>query len=594
MIAEVRVNSPSPSLYRLLRLLPIALLLSGYSLLAWGVELKVEVSGVGGELEKNVLAHLAIYQEQGNPELLLSRIRHLHAKATHQIEAALQPFGYFRPAVAKTLEKAESKKGQRWVARYTIDPGPAIELVEVDYRIMGEGAEDPGLPHSFPLAPGDVLDQRRYEEAKRRLLDAAAEQGYLQAELLVSEIRVDLEAYQASILLHLDSGPRHYFGEVRFEQELLDPAFLSRYVRFAPGDPYSLNRLLRLQGTLLGTDYFRQVEIMPLLDERSPDNRVPLRVTATPNPRNKYRIGVGFATDFGPRITLDWAIRRIGRQGHKGDLKLLVSPGLKEFSGEYRIPLQRPGSDYFSLKPEFIDYDTASREGQFFQLQLAHSVAGKEWRRTLGLDLKYEDYKVAEDTENATELVPHVSWARTLTDDPIYTHHGKREKLTLLGALEGLLTSTSYFQARLSGKWIRSFGDDYRFLVRGDLGATLADDVLDLPGSRRFFAGGDNSVRGYQLDDLGPTNSLGEVVGGRYLAIGSLELERRIFKKWSMALFTDLGNAYDPDFDNEIAVGAGVGLRWRSPLGQIRVDVASALTRDGNPIRLHIVIGPDL
>jgi len=84
------------------------------------------------------------------------------------------------------------------------------------------------------------------------------------------------------------------------------------------------------------------------------------------------------------------------------------------------------------------------------------------------------------------------------------------------------------------------------------------------------------------------------VVGGRYLAVGSLELERRIVDKWSMALFTDLGNAYDPDFSNELAVGAGMGLRWRSPLGQIRVDVASALSKEGNPLRLHVVIGPDL
>jgi len=183
------------TLLRLLRHLLIALLLSGYSLVAWGVKLKVEVSGVSGELEKNVLAHLAIHQEQGNPDLLLSRIRHLHAKATQQIGAALQPFGYFRPKVDKALEKTASEEGQRWVARYTIDPGPAIKLVEVDYRIMGEGAEDPGLPQSFPLAAGDVLDQRRYEDAKRGLLDAAAEQGYLRAELLASEIQVDPEAY---------------------------------------------------------------------------------------------------------------------------------------------------------------------------------------------------------------------------------------------------------------------------------------------------------------------------------------------------------------------------------------------------------------
>ena len=420
------------------------------------------------------------------------------------------------------------------------------------------------------------------------------QQGYLQAEMLISEIRVDLEAYEAAILLHFNTGPRHYFGEVEFEQGVMNPKFLRRYLNFGPADPYNLDRLLKLQGTLLGTDYFRQVEINPLMDQVTPERRVPLRISLMPNARNKYRFGVGYATDFGPRVTVDWNIRRIGAFGHKGEVSLLLSPGLKELSGEYRVPLQRPASDYFSLRPQFVDYDTASREGQFFQFQLEHSVAGKHWRRTLGLDFRHEEYEVAKDAENVTELVPNVSWARTLTDNPVFTRHGKREKFTLLGAVEGLLSDASYLQGRFSGKWIWSFGAGNRFLARADLGATLAEDLLDLTGSRRFFAGGDNSIRGYALDELGPVNEMDEVVGGRYLAVGSVELEREVRDKWSLALFVDLGNAYDPDYENELAVGAGFGVRWRSPLGQIRVDLASALTQEGEPLRLHVIIGPDL
>ena len=135
----------------------------------------------------------------------------------------------------------------------------------------------------------------------------------------------------------------------------------------------------------------------------------------------------------------------------------------------------------------------------------------------------------------------------------------------------------------------------YRFITRGDLGATWANSVYDLPASRRYFAGGDNSIRGWGLDVLGPNNPINnETVGGRYLAVGSLELERRIKGNWSGAIFTDFGNAFDPDFTREVEVGAGVGLRWRSPIGQIRMDVAYALTKEPQGARLHLVIGPDL
>ncbi|MCB1857384.1 MAG: outer membrane protein assembly factor [Gammaproteobacteria bacterium] len=568
-------------------------MLTGLPSVGSALGLTVRVEGVSGEQEKNVLAYLEIYQAKGEKDITLQRIELLHARAAQQIEEALLPFGFFRPKILSSLKQSGRGSSAEWSAHYVIDPGPPIRLAAVDYRITGEGAGDKAFAREFPLQPGDLLDQRLYEERKTELLESAAERGYLKPELLASEIVIDRDAYQASIKLHFDTGPKYYLGEIRFEQDELDPEFLASYLNVKPGEPYNVEKILRLQGNLLGTDYFRQVEITPLLDE-SRDNRVPVDIFTSPNPNNKYRFGVGFATDYGPRVTLDWNIRRVNRRGHKGIAKLLLSPGLQEVSGEYRIPIQNPSSDYISIKPEYIGYDTESRQGDVYQLLFAHSTGLNEWRRTLGVDLKFENYEVADDRDNTRELVPYVSWSRTKTNNPIFTTRGKREKLVLLGSGEGLVSTASYLQLQASGKWIRGLGQDYRILARADLGATLANDVLDLSGSRRFFAGGDVSIRGFGLDETGPTNRSGEVVGGRYLAVGSLELERRVDRKWSVAAFVDGGNALDPDYDNHLAMGAGIGVRWLSPIGQIRLDLASALSEDGNPWRFHIVIGPDL
>jgi translocation and assembly module TamA len=122
----------------------------------------------------------------------------------------------------------------------------------------------------------------------------------------------------------------------------------------------------------------------------------------------------------------------------------------------------------------------------------------------------------------------------------------------------------------------------------------LAQDLLELPASKRFFAGGDNSVRGYDLDELGPKDDEGNVIGGRYLAVLSLELERRIVGKWSAAVFLDAGNAFDPDYDTDLEYGAGFGVRWHSPVGPIRVDLAAGLSAENVEPRLHIVVGPEL
>jgi translocation and assembly module TamA len=128
------------------------------------------------------------------------------------------------------------------------------------------------------------------------------------------------------------------------------------------------------------------------------------------------------------------------------------------------------------------------------------------------------------------------------------------------------------------------------------MGATAIDDILELPGSKRFYAGGDTSIRGYGYEELGPLNSLGQVIGGKYLLVGSVELDHKLSDKWSVAAFYDTGNALN-DFENlsdKIAEGAGVGVRWLSPVGPVRVDFAWALTDPYTGFRLHLVIGPDL
>jgi translocation and assembly module TamA len=130
-------------------------------------------------------------------------------------------------------------------------------------------------------------------------------------------------------------------------------------------------------------------------------------------------------------------------------------------------------------------------------------------------------------------------------------------------------------------------------ITRLDIGRTGIDDFTQLPASLRFFAGGDQSVRGYSYNTLGPTDAQGAVVGGPHLLVGSVEYEHALASKWSAAVFFDQGNALN-DFRDPLKKGAGVGVRWRTPIGQIRVDVAAALSEPGRPRRFHISIGPDL
>ncbi|AFL76375.1 autotransporter assembly complex protein TamA [Thiocystis violascens] len=586
------------------RLLLVGLLLPTGLLHALTLDVKVE--GLEGQPQANVLALLAIYQERDDRDLIPERILGLHRLAPEQIREALAPFGFYRVAVEDRLEPAADPNG-RWTAVYRVNPGEPIKIGSVTYQVTGEGADNPGFPKEFPMRVGDVLLHSVYEKAKADLRYTASQEGYLDAQLLRHQVLVDPVAYDARIEFHLDTGPQYRIGKVRFQQDLLDEDLLRRYVKFKPGVVYDPDLLLGLQGRLLGSEYYSDVEIVPLTDQAGPNHEIPIEVIAKRNLPNKYRIGLGYATDVGPRLSMDWRRRYLNRWGHKLRTELSLAPALSNLELDYRIPIQDPTRDYIIIKPQSTYTDTATRKGWVHSVQAAHStLTPRGWRRNLGLDYRYEDLELASDSSDAlgatSELVPTLSWSKTVSDDPINTNRGYRIKYTLLGAVQGLISEASYLSGQIQFKWVRRFAERYRVITRTDLGATLADSVDDLPASRRFYAGGDNSIRGWGFDALGPNDPVTDAaVGGRYLAVGSLELERQIKGPWSAAIFTDFGNAFDPDYEQRFAQSAGFGVRWASPIGQVRLDLAFALTKDQGddegglpPARLHIVIGPDL
>jgi translocation and assembly module TamA len=587
-----RRNLIPPRRWRVALVLPATLL---WLIPAWGLELRVNIEGVDGDLEKNVEAFLQIYREREAPEMRVARLRRLHGRAPEQIREALQPFGYYQVEIDSALSRDEGAQSA-WVATYRIDPGEQVVIGDVDYVLAGEAVDDVDFPQIFGLLEGTALTHAQWEAAKDELLFAAAERGYLDARLEHSRIVVDPDRNTADVEVRFDSGSRYYFGPVRFRQDMLRPEYLRRFVGLEAGAPYNQSAVLRLQTSLLDTDYFSRVEMVPMLEEADPETHiVPLEVHISPNERDKYRAGIGFATDIGPKLTLDWTRRWVNRRGHRAKAELVLAPKYQSVLGEYWVPLKKPATEHIRFKAEVYHLETDTRIEDVASLDVAHSVQHRGWRRDIGVEYSFEDYDIADEQNDLNELVPYIEFSRTVTDNPLYTARGYRLKFGLRGTLEYVGSTANYVSATASGKWIRAFADDYRFLTRADLGVTWADSIDDVPGSRRFFAGGDQSIRAYGFDDLGPRDPVtGDVIGGRYLAVGSLELERRIKGNWSGAVFYDFGNAFDPDLDNEFKHSVGIGGRWRSPIGQVRLDLGVGIESGDTPVKLHLIIGPDL
>jgi translocation and assembly module TamA len=563
------------------------LLLPGSAL---AIDLTIRVQGLDRPQKANVLAFLSVEQEKKREGLTPSRLRLLHRQAPDEIRRALQPFGYFKPDIKSSLQEEDG----RFVALYKVDAGPRVKLESVDFQLLGEGSTEPLLKESFPLAEGDGLDLQRYEKEKQSRLSQALELGYLDAHYTRHRVEVDSDRYTARIELHLDTGQRFRFGEIRMQQDILDPKFLARYLSFGAGDPYSNEKLLELQSKLIDSEYFKQVEVNVRRDEVE-GNRIPVDIELTPNRKNRYRIGLGYSTDTGPRITLDWKRRRFGDQGSHMRSEMRLSKPESSLTSEYIIPLERPTVDYVSFGATINAFDQETNKGNRVLLNASHSIGlERGWRRTLSLDYLYENYTVGRQDDSARLLIPGINWTRLKGDSRKYIEKGKRLEFHLEGASKDLISSTNYLQLYTTDKFIHALNKEWRVLARLELGATLVGNIKDLPPSKRFFTGGDNSVRGFSFEEIGPRDEAGDVIGGQYLAVASLELERRLAGLWSVAVFVDGGNAYDPEYPSEAAYGAGLGIRWRSPVGPIRFDLAQGHYLDERSWRLHVVLGPEL
>ena len=444
----------------------------------------------------------------------------------------------------------------------------------------------------FPLKKGTPFDHERYEAAKKKLLRLGVERGYFDAELSRHTVEIDALTNAAVVSLHYDSGPRYTFAKVELPKTVISRKVLKKLIPFKVGEPYLAGKVLALKNNLRNAIYFSTVEVDVLTEQRQ-NGEVALAVRLGEERQYKYNAGLGFGTDSGARLSLGWENRYLNQQGHRLSAASRLSQIGNSVSMDYQMPLLSGMVSDIGFNAEFKNEDTDSVQSRSFAFGSYYKAKRWGWSETGGLKVLSENFDVSDDDNTSTLLIPSIAWTRTWADDSIYTRHGGKLSLSLSGASEALLSDTSFAQAVLRGKYIHPLSENGRLITRASVGATETTNFEKLPSSLRFFAGGDSSIRGFDYQSLGPLGDDGEVEGGRYLATGSVEYENMFMYKWGAAVFTDFGNAYNT-LSEPIEYSVGLGLRWRSPIGLIRFDIAKALSDSDNGLGFHLVIGPDL
>ncbi len=598
--------------------------------------LAVEILGLQGEPLENVRAGLALLRSAGDPQLDAARIQKLYQDAPAQIRRALEPFGYYRPKLDSSLERPAGP-GEPWQARFDIDAGMPLPIAELDLE-LGEAAGI--LAGVFPLALGDPLDHRLYKQGKQELLRRARAAGYLKAELTRHRIEVNPAAYRATVRLTLEPGPLHRFCGLTFEQEGFQEDYLRAFIPMQKGDPYTQDGEAELRRALVASGHFRRVEIERLAaHDDAPE--VYLLVQLEAHKRNRYRARFGWGTDTGFGLHFDWTRRNLWNEGHQLNIGTVVVQERAKLVGEvnYSIPsdplfnqrielfARHQGKDLSALDAGVPEVESKTRIlNNTLGLRLPRPRrlwGGLELEESLSVTLLTESYDVfdmlfgdlsdfiqdqielALGDERETlrgdyqGLVLGADWTYRTMDDPLNARRGDYLRLSLKGAHKSLGSNFDLFQAHLKSASIRPIGDG-RLILRGEAAYSLAEtevvsalgnvEANQIPELYEFRTGGDRSVRGYKYEELLPNKSF---TGGKHLWVGSVEYDYSVIPNWSAAVFIDAGSAFNRFDDIDAGVGIGVGARWRSPVGPVRLDLAVPLTDAESPFRIHITIGPE-
>jgi translocation and assembly module TamA len=558
----------------------------------------VRIEGLEGDQLANVRALLSLERLSGEQRAALGegRLSYLLRRAPDEVERALEPYGYYEPSVSSRLVR--DARGVTVVLE--IQRGEAVTVAAADIAVDGEAGSDDVVERArraFRPRIGERLDHRRYESSKLAVQRRLLERGYFDAELRDHRIEVTRAAREARMTVRWDSGRRYRFGPVAIEGSQISPALIEKTIPFVAGEPYHQRELLALHQRLTDLDYFGYIDVRPDV-ENAEGERVPIAVAVTPGKRSVYTAGVSYGTDAGAGVQLGLERRWVNTRGHKLGAQLDWAQRRKSFGVTYRIPAFEWAEGWYAFGANRRDEDSEFVSSRITELVAQRTGRVRGWDLGLALHLRNEAFELGKESRRVAEgerrlVYPALSAERKQGDDPLYPRRGflLRGEFKLGSGAIG--SQTDFAQFLVDAKLIRPLGDSNRLLLRGQLGRTFTDEFDELPPSLRYFAGGDRSIRGYGFQEVGPRID-DQVIGGENLVTASVEFERMFSDTWGAALFVDAGDAFSDDGGFRLRSGVGAGVRWRSPVGLMRLDFAHGLDGADNAVQIHINIGPDL
>ena len=498
---------------------------------------------------------------------------------------ALKPFGYYAAQVSVTQEGRQQ--------RVLVTLGRRILLSAPDITIRGSAREDPEVKRLLDAVPpsGTPLKHRDYEDFKAALTRLTLAKGYFDAEFRRSRLEVSVKNASARWVIDWDSGERWRFGRTVFQGSQIEVARLNALQSFQSGDAFEAEKVADLSRRLSETGWFESVAVTPRFKEAQ-DHELPLLAAVAARAKNEVELGLAVDSDVGLNGEVNWTRPWINRRGQS--LKFTGGASTKEQSltGQWKLPqASDPLNDYWTVSAGYKHTDLNDTRSQNVTMAVARTdVLSSGWQRTPSVTMSHSRFTQANTDESTFLLYPGLSFSRVRQRGGLSPDWGDSQRYSVEVSRTEWGSGVDFAILRLQDGVLRTWRGRHRFLGRLTLGWITTDDLDKVPPEKRFFAGGDKSVRGYGYQKISPRDDEDQLIGASKLATGSVEYQYRVTNGWWAAAFLDAGDAVRRLSEWNLKKGAGFGVRWESPVGPVKFDLAWPLGDDSES-GLHFYVG---
>jgi translocation and assembly module TamA len=558
------------------------------------------------ELRGMLERHIQLRRYRAVTDLDEAELARLVVLAESDVRNLVGTLGYFSPDIRITRS---APAGERPTIIVAVDPGEATTIFKVGMEFTGDiaGTPDPearsqraAIESNWRLPPGQRFTQDAWDGAKTQALRELVARRYPAGRISYSLADVDAVSSTANLSLSLNSGPLYRLGDMQVTGvERYDPLLVPRLAQLKTGDVYDQRQLNDAQQRLASSGYFDSAYIF--VDPASDPAAAPVQVQVREAKLQKIILGIGLTTDSGPRASVEHTHNSVPGIGWRATTKLQLERKSPFAQTEWTSIPDPDNWRWVALaRAERLDDDelvTRAQRLRFGRMQTDGHI-------DRNLYLQYDRASVqgagvnlasAADTGDGSALTANFAWAGRYFDSLPFPGRGYGIGVelgvgTTLGAQRQPFTRTA---ARWLGIVPLERG---RVALRAEAGAVLAADSARVPATQLFRTGGDTTVRGYGLRDIGVALPGGVVGPGRYMGVASAEWQRPIMKDglptdWENTLFIDAGNVAEKagDLGKQVAVGVGTGVRWKSPIGPLQIDLAYGVRPQ--KLRLHLSVG---